>query len=100
MTHHLVAMPKRLDAAALPKTRKMLAEAFEKDADIILLDFKDCDFIDSRGLSVIVTGLKKSESLQKTLRLVHVGEEVRLLLQITRFDRVCDIHETLETATL
>jgi len=96
MAHIILEMPKRMDAASLPRMRKLVVEAFESDASLIVLNFEHCGFVDSRGLSVIVTGLKLANQKGKTMRLVHVNEEIRLLLQITRFDRICDIHDDMD----
>ena len=100
MDHLILDMPKRMDGTSLSKTRELVAKAFKSEVRIIVMDFKECDFMDSLGLSVIVTGLKLSASTGKKLRLVNVGKEIRLLLQITRFDRICDIHEKLDSAIL
>ena len=94
----IIEMPKRMDAAAVSGMRKRVTDAFDSDAELIVFNFEKCAFMDSLGLSIIVTGLKLSSSKDKKLRLVHVGPEVALLLQITRFDRICDIHETMESA--
>lgn len=98
MDHVVLEMPKRMDAASLPRMRKLVVEAFNQAERLVVMNFKSCGFIDSRGLSVIVTGLKLAAEKQLSLRLVHVDEEIRLLLQITRFDRICDIYDDLETA--
>jgi len=98
MTYTVIEMPKRLDAPRVSKMREQVIQAFQEDVSLVVLDFKNCDFVDSRGLSVVVTGLKQSRQLDKMLKLVHVGEEVQLLLRITRFDRICDIHETMAGA--
>lgn len=98
MSHAILEMPKRMDAASLAETRKMVSSAFEEDLQILVMDFGKCDFVDSRGLSIIVTGLKMSTQKGVKLRLINVNEEVRLLLQITRFDRICDIHNSLDSA--
>ena len=98
MDHLILEMPKRMDAASLPRMRKLVQEAFDSATKLVVLNFEGCGFIDSRGLSVIVTGLKLASQMGKEMRLVHVDEEIRLLLQITRFDRICDIHDDMETA--
>lgn len=98
MDHVVLEMPKRMDAASLPRMRKLVVDAFGEAERLVILNFKHCTFIDSRGLSVIVTGLKLAAEKQLSLRLVYVEEEIRLLLQITRFDRICDIYDDLETA--
>ena len=98
MEPKVIAMPSRLDARVVTEMRQIVEKAFDSGADLIIFNFEACKFMDSLGLSIIVTGLKLSGSKNKKLRLVHVGKEVRLLLQITRFDRICDIHETMDTA--
>lgn len=98
MEHLILDMPKRLDGEAQSKAKKMVSKAFTGPEAMILMDFKDCEFIDSLGLSVIVTALKLAGQKKKALRLVHVGAEIRLLLQITRFDRICDIYDDMESA--
>lgn len=94
----IIEMPKRMDGAALSSMRKKVNEAFDSDAPLIVFNFEKCDFMDSLGLSIIVSALKMSTKADKKLRLVHVGQEVRLLLQITRFDRICDIHDSMDSA--
>jgi len=99
MEHLILEMPKRLDALVQSKTKKVVSKAFSGKEPLIIMDFKTCEFVDSLGLAVIVTALKLASQKKKTLRLVHVGKELKLLLQITRFDRICDIHEDMESAT-
>lgn len=94
----ILNMPKRMDASELSGMRKAMNKAFASSADLIILNFERCEFMDSLGLSVIVTGLKTSAKTGKRFRLANVGKEIRLLLQITRFDRICDIHDSLESA--
>jgi len=98
MAYLVLDMPPRLDAPNVSKMRKAVMAAFESDASVVIFDFKSCLFVDSRGLSVVVTGLKQSANKKKKMRLVHVSEEILLLLRITRFDSICDIHETMESA--
>lgn len=99
MESMIIEMPKRMDANAVSGMRKRTTLAFESESELVIFDFKHCDFMDSLGLSIIVTAIKMSAKANKKLRLVHVGPQVKLLLQITRFDRICDIYESLESAT-
>lgn len=98
MGAQIIEMPKRVDSAAVSSLRKKVNDAFNSDSELVVFDFKACDFMDSIGLSIIVSALKMSGKAGKKLRLVHVGKEVKLLLQITRFDRICDIHDSMESA--
>ncbi len=98
MEHLILEMPRRLDGGTQSKTKKQVSKAFTGIEPMVIMDFENCEFIDSLGLSVIVTALKLAGQKKKSLRLVHVGDEIKLLLQITRFDRICDIRDSMESA--
>ena len=98
MAFTVLEMPKRLDAALVSTTQNKVRKAFKTETDVIILDFAACGFIDSRGLAVVVTGLKLAEQTRKRFRLVHVSAEIRMLLKLTRLDRICDIHESMASA--
>ena len=99
MAFSILEMPKRLDSASVAKMQDAVRSAFNGKSKLVIFDFAACGFIDSRGLSVVVTGLKQAQETNKMLRLVHVGEEIRLLLRVTRFERICDIHDSMVSAT-
>ena len=99
MAFTILEMPKRLDLASVSDMANAVRKAFDTNNKLVIFDFSGCGFIDSRGLSIVVTGLKQAEQKNKLLRLVHVGEEIKVLFQLTRFDRICDIHESMDSAT-
>lgn len=59
----------------------------------VLLDFSECSFIDSTGLGAIVSVFKRLNSIEGTLILRHMCEDIRRLFRITRLDQVMNIDE-------
>lgn len=56
-----------------------------------LLDFKDCLFIDSTGLGVIVSLYKKCAENGGTIRLRTLHPNVRKIFELTRLTNVFEI---------
>lgn len=55
------------------------------------LDFKNCKFIDSTGLGVIVSIYKKCMENKGSLKLKHLNDDVLRVFKLTRLDKVFDI---------
>jgi anti-sigma B factor antagonist len=57
----------------------------------IILDFRECTFIDSTGLGVLVAVYKKCAELNGHLKLKGLNDQVLKVFKLTRLDRVFDI---------
>jgi anti-sigma B factor antagonist len=64
----------------------------------IVLDLGEVAFIDSQGLSALISALKTLRSEGGDLKLVNVPEPIRVVLRITRLARVFETHDRIETA--
>lgn len=60
----------------------------EKD---IILDFANCEFIDSTGLGVLVGLYKKCQERDASMILENITERVYKVFKMTRLDNVFDI---------
>lgn len=78
----------RLDAAAAPEARSVLRGLVDSGCSRIVLDMAAVDFVDSTGLSVLVSCLKGARALGGDLHLAGVRPEVQALFELTRLDRV------------
>jgi anti-anti-sigma factor len=58
-----------------------------------ILDLSQVDFIDSAGLSALITGLHLANKRQSRLVLHRLKPAVKLVLEITRLDQVFEIVE-------
>ena len=64
----------------------------------LVLDLAAVPFMDSSGLSVLVSVLKEVRKKQGRMVLCHVAPEVRALLELTRLHQVFKIHDDQDTA--
>jgi anti-anti-sigma factor len=57
----------------------------------VVVDLEGVPFLDSRGLAALIAGYKLFGSDARNFRLVGVGIQPRLVLELTGFDRVFGI---------
>ncbi|RKY83355.1 hypothetical protein DRP98_07380 [candidate division KSB1 bacterium] len=69
-----------------------------KHGQTVILDFQKLDFIDSAGLTALISIRKKILATQGSLKIVNIGERIQKLIQITRLHRVFEIYDSLEEA--
>lgn len=69
-----------------------------KPGSTVILDFKNLDYIDSAGLTVLIHIRRKISETNGHLKLVNIGDKISKLLQITRLHRIFDIYENFEVA--
>jgi anti-sigma B factor antagonist len=87
----------RLDGRYSSILKKKIAEQLRQNSRIII-DMSQVSFIDSTGLGVLVGALKKAISREGDIRLVSPTEEVRMLMELTRVDRVFLVYSNQELA--
>jgi anti-anti-sigma factor len=63
----------------------------QEQGDPVLLDLQNVEFLDSQGLSALLSVLKLASAHQSKLFLCSLQESVRLLFDITKMDRVFTI---------
>ncbi len=56
-----------------------------------IIDFSECNFIDSTGLGALVSIYKKCAEHSGNVKLISLKEEVKKLFELTRLDRVFEI---------
>jgi anti-sigma B factor antagonist len=88
----------RLDA----ETCNMLKQAFQDQvADgvrYVTVEMSQVTFIDSSGLSALISGLKTLRQAGGGLNLAAVGAQARTALRLTLLDTVLPIFDTVEAA--
>ena len=84
-----IALKGRLDAFEAPNLRKMVDEYLVKGFSHFVFDLTDVEVLDSAGLAVLVSTLKKSRMRDGDIRLVWPKAEVASrILKLTKFDQV------------
>ncbi len=72
----------------------------EDGAKEFIVDLSDIDFINSTGLSFLVSVLTKTRNIGGETSLLHVSEQVSKLLVITKLQSFFNIYENLQDVTV
>jgi anti-sigma B factor antagonist len=93
----LVIDEQRLDAAKAPMLRDAIATQINEGHKLIAIDIGAANFMDSSGLSALVSSLKL---LGASGRIAIVGAHgaVQRLFALTRMDKVFSLHASIDEA--
>jgi anti-sigma B factor antagonist len=76
------------------KIKALIGEAFIH----IVLNLSDTSFIDSSGLSAIVSALKGVREKDGSLKLVGVNANVKKVFELTRLERIFEFYDNVDQA--
>lgn len=93
-----VALAGRLDIQASQAVKTELHRIIETDAINVIVSLQDVTFIDSAGLSALVSGLRVAREKGKDILLVNPNDQAQMLFKLTMLDRIYKIFPTLQTA--
>lgn len=94
----IVELEGELVMASGPELRKQLQAIINAGSGNLILQLGKVSFVDSSGLSVLVSALKHAREKQGQVVLVELLPEVRSLLELTRLHKVFDIFENTDSA--
>jgi anti-anti-sigma factor len=95
----VVSPRQRIDAFSAPKLREEVDRLLESGVQRFILDLSAVPFLDSAGMAVLVSLLKRSRQVGGDVRLVWPAEEAaQRILRLTKFDRVFSMADTAEAA--
>lgn len=89
----------RLTMVAAPRLRAAVDAAVASGRTRIVVDLGAITFVDSSGLGVLVAGLKRARQAGGDLRIAAANEQVRVVLRLTRLDRILSPHENVPRAS-
>ncbi len=72
-----------LDLLSSPALEQELERAHASDCDVILLDLRELEFMDSTGLHVLVDAHQREQDAGRSLVLTKPSEQVQRLLDLT-----------------
>ncbi|NJN94316.1 MAG: STAS domain-containing protein [Anaerolineales bacterium] len=94
----VVRLKGRLDAYTCPAVKADLNDLIAGGQLKIVIDLQEVPFMDSSGLSSLVSGLRLVREKGGNLALSGVQEKVQVVLRLTMLDRVFPIHATPQAA--
>jgi anti-sigma B factor antagonist len=80
-----------LDAASGTHLRSLLADGFEARATAVAVDLAGITFVDSVGLSVLVTGHNRAQAEGVAFEVRNVPATCMKVFEITRLDEVLSL---------
>ena len=83
------ALEGRLDTTTAPQLEKALKGSLE-GVNELTLDFAGLDYISSAGLRVLLSA-QKTMGRQGSMKLVHVGEVIMEIFEVTGFSEILTI---------
>lgn len=89
---HIVVMRGKLDSASAPETEKLVLEALEGGATIVVMDMAELNYVSSAGLRVMLMTAKRLKSSGGRFALAAVGPVILEVLDIAGFTSILDIH--------
>jgi anti-anti-sigma factor len=89
-----------LDKHSAPQVRQAIFQAVATHPLQIVINLRKVDSLDSNGLSALVAGLDYARNNQVQLCLCDLQSPVRMIFELTRFDKVFDIFISQEDAEL
>ena len=92
----VVALKGRLDVITSNDLNVVLMAEIERGARMMVVDFKEVDYVSSSGLRVLLQARKRLKSLGGTLILSGVKDFVREVLTAVGFDTIFPITGTEE----
>jgi anti-sigma B factor antagonist len=94
----IVEIRGELDIATSSRVRELLSEAAADDDRPLVVDLRECPFIDSTGLATLLHGTKPAQNGESNVAIVSAGGEVRKLLELTAIDRTIPVFDAVEVA--
>jgi anti-sigma B factor antagonist len=87
-----------VDVDSASSLRDALRQLAQEGGGSVIVDLGEVEFIDSSGLSALVSGLKALRSKGGTLSLTRAHPQALTALRLTMLDRVFPIFSTVEEA--
>lgn len=94
----VIAVSGELDLASSPALEKRLDEVFGSDAELVILDLRELEFMDSTGLSVLIRAHQTAEAGERRLSVVKGPPQVQRLLTLTGVGERLAVVDTPEDA--
>ena len=79
----VIAVSGELDLASSPALQEELDRVSGSESDLLIIDLRDLDFMDSTGLSVLVRAHQRAEEQGRRLAMVKGPQQVQRLLSLT-----------------
>ncbi|KOP26743.1 sulfate transporter [Hapalosiphon sp. MRB220] len=71
--------------------RREVSNLLDSGTEILLIDLKEVNFIDSSGLGSLVSAMQMVRSANAKLFVCSISDQVKMLFELTKMDRIFQI---------
>lgn len=71
--------------------KNILIEAIDEKKSNLVVDGENLEYIDSTGLGVMISALKKSQEIGKEIKVINLKPNIKKLFSLTSLDKVFKI---------
>ncbi len=94
----VVQLQGRLDLVSAGAVKQKFADLVAVGQRRLVVDLAEVSFIDSTGLTSLISGLKATRQGGGDLRIARPTQQARTILGLTTLDRVLHIYQSVEEA--
>lgn len=87
----------RLDGRTAPQAQQEIIPLIDSDC-LLVINMKECDYVSSAGLRVILMIGKKLAAVDGEGALANLSDEVKDIMEMTGFDHVFENYDSIESA--
>ena len=88
----------RMDVESSPTVRQAILDMVEQNISTIVVDLSQVEFMDSSGLSALISGMKALRRIEGRLNICNANAQIRTALRLTMLDRVLPVYDSLDMA--
>jgi anti-anti-sigma factor len=93
-----VVLNGRLDMQSSEAVKSKLHQVIGMDYGVAVVDLTEVYFIDSSGLSALVSGLRAAREHEKDIVLVGLNKQAEMVFKLTMLDRVFALYPSTQAA--
>ena len=87
----VIGLPQRLTMSDAGEYRHAIRDIVDSGCNLIALDMSRVDFVDSSGLSVLVSAYKAARNADGDAALFGLQPQVRALVELTRLHHIFEV---------
>jgi anti-sigma B factor antagonist len=87
-----------LDADNIAAFKKTACDLFDKGGVKFVLDASNVEFVDSMGLGVLISFLRRVKAKEGDIKICSLTPEVKTIFEITRLYRLFDVADSVKDA--
>lgn len=88
----------RLDISSAAEMKQVFTTAIAGGSRRLIVDLEGVAFVDSSGLSALVSGLRIARQSGGDLRIAAAGDQPTAIFSLTSLDQVFRLHRTVQEA--